>query len=182
MEIKKFLTFISYFCIKFKFYNKIYLKILAGLVEIYLDGEFKTSCSDIASNKEISTAGDFVLGQSKLDELNLEKLRGDDQTYDQMYEKKKLADIVVENKRTRNFDSHFSFIGRIFNFNIWDQAKKVNSILNIYLDCKLTECGNATQWSDFRQGTHGDVKLKWPTSLLWKSLSIFNTYISIIIS
>lgn len=67
-----------------------------------------------------------------------------------------------------NFDDVYSFLGRLFNFNVWDHVKNPHALLNVYLDCKLTECGNATQWSDFRQGTRGDVKLKWPTALLWK--------------
>lgn len=67
------------------------------------------------------------------------------------------------------FDERLSFIGRLFNFNVWDHVKNNKSIYSLYTDCKLAHCGNATQWSDFRHGTRGDVKMKWPTDLLWKS-------------
>ena len=67
------------------------------------------------------------------------------------------------------FDEHTSFIGRLFNFNVWNHVKNAKTILNLFNDCKLSYCGNATQWSDFRQGTRGQVKMKWPTELLWKS-------------
>ncbi|RNA30402.1 adhesion G -coupled receptor L2-like [Brachionus plicatilis] len=44
----------------------------------------------------------------------------------------------------------------------------------MYQDCKLTYCGTASQWSDFRQGTRGNIKLRWPSNLLWTDLSCFN--------
>ena len=74
----------------------------------------------------------------------------------------------LDEERNSNFDQKFSFIGRLFNFNIWNLAYKPETIARIYNDARLSFCGNAVQWSDFRQGTRGDVKMKWPTGLLWR--------------
>jgi hypothetical protein len=64
----------------------------------------------------------------------------------------------------------------LFNFNVWSYAKSFDSIIDLYSDCKLSLCGDATQWSDFRQGTRGQVKMKWPTALLWQSNITFFLY------
>ena len=87
--------------------------------------------------------------------------------------------IESHQKKKSKFNPHSSFVGRLFNFNIWNYVKNSKSISNLYMDCKLSYCGNATQWSDFRQGTRGEVKMKWPTNLLWKSM--FYTYSGIIL-
>jgi hypothetical protein len=137
----------------------------------------------MAKLKDVNTAGHFILGQSKQDWLNIENDEKFKNAMSQLADSYVVANLTEKKKLTEtsdskvannyNFDSQFSFLGRLFNFNVWDHVKSPNSILNIYLDCKLTECGNATQWSDFRQGTRGDVKFKWPTSLLWKSKIFF---------
>jgi len=49
-------------------------------------------------------------------------------------------------------------------------------VRKLYTDDGLAFCGNATQWSDFRSGTRGDVKMKWPTELLWKSAKFSKRY------
>lgn len=66
------------------------------------------------------------------------------------------------------FEVLSSFMGRLFNFNVWQREMTVSEIQELYGDCRLTYCGDAVQWSDFRQGTRGEVKMKWPTELLWQ--------------
>jgi hypothetical protein len=160
---------------------------MGGQVNMYINGQLKTSCTNIANYKEIHTAGYFILGQSysnyKLpvdkkenrnsnninnnEDNDIERNIGDNEV--------KRKQETVENNRpnldVRNFrfDDQFSFLGCLFNFNVWNHVKPSISIINIYEDTRLTYCGNATQWADFRQGTRGDVKLKWPTNIMWKS-------------
>jgi hypothetical protein len=72
-----------------------------------------------------------------------------------------------EDGKSSSYDQRFSFLGRLFNFNIWDRTFDEKLAQKLWRDGNLVFCGNATQWSDFRQGTIGDVKMKWPTKLLW---------------
>lgn len=151
-------------------------------------------------NKEIKTAGHFILGQShkesffkKPKELknrtSLNKTTFSSTKYEELYFGEEwdsrdpfYKELNYEDlegyfdepfdrsrKKDTRFNPHSSFVGRLFNFNVWSYAKSFDSIIALYNDCKLSLCGNATQWSDFRQGTRGQVKMKWPTKLLWKS-------------
>ena len=82
------------------------------------------------------------------------------------YRDQQIPDVYEDDASV--FEVHSSFIGRIFNFNIWQHEKSAHEIHDLYADCRLMHCGDATQWSDYRQGTRGDVKMKWPTDLLWR--------------
>jgi hypothetical protein len=169
---------------------------------VFFNGVNKYSCANISTNKEIKTAGHFVLGQShketffqKQISMNIsstiernsflknknEGLLFEDNwdSIDPYYQEFMNDDdldayytepLDKSRKMSSKFNPHSSFVGRLFNFNVWNYAKNSESILNLYSDCKLSFCGNATQWSDFRQGTRGQVKMKWPTKLLWKSM------------
>ena len=79
-----------------------------------------------------------------------------------------IPDTLIGHKEHK-FDESLSFIGLLFNFNVWDKEKDRYFISNLFNDCKLEYCGDAIEWSDFRQGTRGDVKMYWPTEILWKS-------------
>jgi hypothetical protein len=69
------------------------------------------------------------------------------------------------------FDMTAAFIGRLFNFNVWYAERNATDVLELFADCKLLQCGDAAQWSDYRQGTRGNVVMKWPTELLWRRSS-----------
>jgi hypothetical protein len=168
---------------------------------VYINGQLKSTCSDIALKREIPTAGVFILGQSHHANFLAKKTRkysfGQTTTtttsitttknhikqkyndnYNDFYNNNNNdGDTIDDYKETEfydnedplsPFDSKSSFIGRIFNFNAWSQVKTTQEIQNLYMDCRLAHCGDATQWSDFRQGTRGNVTMRWPTDLLWK--------------
>lgn len=151
----------------------------SGQTDVYLNGQLKWTCYNIALNREISTAGLFLLGQSHKE--NFYKKQNKKEIYTPSTKHATKLEPIKDNefsfdslpsesseKTNSQFDEKYSFVGRLFNFNIWNHIKPASSILNVYKDCKLAHCGNATQWSDFRQGTRGDVIMKWPTDLLWK--------------
>lgn len=146
-----------------------------GKVNFYINGKLKAECTNISVKKAIDPAGEFVLGQS-YHQPKLEPIRSTSYPFSHQnfyneeslnYDLDKLDEQNVQ--KTSNYDQKYSFVGRIFNFNIWDRAFPAELIPSIYNDDNLIYCGNATQWSDFRQGTRGDVNFKWPTDLLWKS-------------
>lgn len=132
-------------------------------MNFFFNGELKSTCFNIASKKEIKTAGTFVLGQSHSKKFYKEKKNSQNQT-----------NFEVSRDKNFFFDKKLAFAGRIFNFNIWKNVLTSNLIKEIYKDCKLTFCGTAAQWSDFRQGIRGNIKLVWSTKLLWNDLSCFN--------
>ncbi len=76
--------------------------------------------------------------------------------------------VVGADDKNEEFDLSVAFIGRLFNFNVWHSEKNASEVLALQTDCKLVHCGDAAQWSDYRQGTRGNVNMKWPTELLWK--------------
>jgi hypothetical protein len=151
----------------------------------------------MAKNKQISTAGVFGLGQSHKDNLffkqthlqnvsysdgpssssnsnsnNLNKF--DELTFDlNDPDNKDMIDdeqaLIEKEQKNSKYEANLSFLGRLFNFNIWNHVKSSKVIQSLYLDCKLTHCGNAVQWSDFRQGTGGQAKLTWQTEFMMNS-------------
>lgn len=160
----------------------------------YINGQLKHNCSNIAQGKELKTSGDFILGQShnsddytkrktkqKIKELDPQSKQslfdsysssGNDTPHQNLAVKFKPSDM--ENNTL--FDPKLSFVGRLFNFNIWNQVPTRASrfIENIFHDCRLVYCGNAAQWSEYRPGTRGNVIMKWPTYLLWSSGTCLN--------
>ena len=149
----------------------------SGQVKIFINGHLKSNCSNIAVNKVIGTAGVFVLGQSHRVNFSLKSNRKElYSTTTGSSEPKKSPDSTnsggnenLEDKNSSKFDESVSFVGRLFNFNVWSAVKSPEFIHGLYNDCKLAYCGTAAQWSDFRQGTRGNIKMKWPTELIWKS-------------
>ncbi|ELT96762.1 hypothetical protein CAPTEDRAFT_221005 [Capitella teleta] len=63
----------------------------------------------------------------------------------------------------KGYDTKFAFVGDIGGVNIWDHALSRQSIKEIASDCNLINCGNVVEWADFRSGTRGFVKLRWPS-------------------
>ncbi len=138
----------------------------------------------MAKNKPINTAGVFALGQSHKDNFfdkqsYQQNMTSESSSFDELSfdlndpeNKDMLNDemAVMENEeKNSKFEQNLSFIGRLFNFNIWNRVMTSKEIQMLFNDCKLIFCGNAVQWSDFRQGTRGQVKMIWRTELLWQS-------------
>jgi hypothetical protein len=198
-----------------------------------VNGHLKMTCQNMAPNRELNTAGVFILGQSHHANYNSIKARkfsyggessaasspssnepstyyntakasdrprpsssssaygfsssnnnnnnnnaeyyASQDTYDSYAAEgndysaayKDQAGSSDENKN-EEFDLSAAFIGRLFNFNVWHSERNASEVLALQTDCKLVHCGDAVQWSDYRQGTRGNVNMKWPTELLWK--------------
>lgn len=153
-------------------------------MDFYLNGQLKWTCFNIALNKELNTAGVFVLGQSHQESFFVKQSKKEsikspvNESMFHMYtdDPNNGFSENIDNSATSYFEEKYSFVGRLFAFNIWNHVKNSDSILNIYHDCRLASCGNATQWSDFRQGTRGEVAMKWPTNLLWKKIVSMRTF------
>ncbi|CAF0710943.1 unnamed protein product [Brachionus calyciflorus] len=158
-----------------------------GQIDVYLDGQLKSTCKNIAIKKEIKTAGVFILGQTHSENFfsNLNKKDVIQSTTSSLIKMEPIKnnefsfDYSNENSLKAEdtelfFVKNLAFVGRITGFNLWNHLQTSEFIQNVYNDCKLAYCGNASQWSDFRQGTRGDVKMKWPTNLLWKRPTCFN--------
>jgi hypothetical protein len=152
-------------------------------VVVYVNGQYSANCTNISTNKEINQAGEFVLGQSYRENFNFKPQQRKEHQQQQQKQQQKaesasssshgfaLDDNGYVNNLNMKFDKQYSFVGRLFNFNVWNYAKSRPSIARLHEDCRLAYCGNATQWADFRQGTRGEVRMRWPTDLLWKSKS-----------
>ncbi|OQV15514.1 putative Cadherin EGF LAG seven-pass G-type receptor 1 [Hypsibius exemplaris] len=50
-------------------------------------------------------------------------------------------------------------------FNVWFTVLPVREVRMIMKDCHLKYCGTAIRWTDFRDGTRGAVKLRWPSGV-----------------
>ena len=55
-------------------------------------------------------------------------------------------------------------------FNLWFNVLPTREIRMIMKDCHLKYCGTAIRWTDFRDGTRGAVKLRWPSGVFSKLL------------
>lgn len=162
-------------------------------MQVYINGQLKHTCQRIAQGKELNRAGEFVLGQSHRAEAyirrrNKQKVeldaksrqilfdlyssdRSRTQTHvDDMISVDAIA-AAADPEENSVFDETTAYVGRLFNFNVWNRvpARVTEFIGNIVNDCRLVFCGNAAQWSEFRPGTRGNVKIKWPTYLLWST-------------
>jgi hypothetical protein len=61
------------------------------------------------------------------------------------------------------YDATYAFVGDIAGVNIWDRVLHLGEIQELEMDCKMIYCGNVVEWADFRSGTRGFVKLRWPS-------------------
>ena len=56
-------------------------------------------------------------------------------------------------------------------------------IWDLYKDELFMECGDAVEWSDFRLGTRGAMKLRWPSLILgissssWRQQYTFSSFV-----
>ncbi|XP_038061867.1 adhesion G protein-coupled receptor L3-like isoform X2 [Patiria miniata] len=63
------------------------------------------------------------------------------------------------------FDHSVSFKGDISYFNMWRGVLGADHIADMHGDCTFTYCGDVTEWVDFRTGTRGELKLRWPSGV-----------------
>ena len=61
------------------------------------------------------------------------------------------------------FDSKLAFLGHLAFVNIWSRVLTRADVWDVYKDCTLQLCGDAIEWADFRSGTRGALKIRWPS-------------------
>ena len=66
---------------------------------------------------------------------------------------------------TKGYDTRYAFLGEMGNVNIWDHVMNRRDVREIARDCELMKCGNAIEWADFRSGTRGAMKMRWPSHI-----------------
>jgi hypothetical protein len=89
---------------------------------------YTSRCINIGRYREIERAGHFIIGQSHLVNYSVNSHINNDTSH--------------QNENFLLFDEHDSFIGSLFNFNIWNYYQNAESIYRIYEDCGLIHCGN----------------------------------------
>lgn len=144
----------------------------AGQMQVYIDGHLKNICSNIAKGSELSQAGDFVLGQSHEPDAYLKRRRSNGKqkgveldarsrqilfdlyssdrsgTASLQHEDEQMIAAIANPDESSIFDERMAFVGRLFNFNVWDRVPNnvAEFLKNIVNDCRLIFCGNAAQW------------------------------------
>lgn len=63
------------------------------------------------------------------------------------------------------FNSNLAFVGDISHLNIWNDVKNPEEVQNIHVSCTYMYCGNVVQWADFRSGTRGAMRMRWPSGI-----------------
>ena len=75
-------------------------------------------------------------------------------------------------RETFKFVQKYAFVGDLAHLHIWDfvmTSEEVNYIKGL---CKLMYCGNAVQWTEFRRGTRGAMRMRWPSGIVGRSNNI----------
>ncbi|XP_070543943.1 adhesion G protein-coupled receptor L2-like isoform X1 [Ptychodera flava] len=101
----------------------------------YVDGQRVVRSDKLATNITLPIAGEFVLGQAP------------------------------RSRETLQFEEDRMFMGDLSHVNVWTEAKNKTQIQKLSEDCTFMQCGDAVQWVDFRSGTRGSMKLRWPSGI-----------------
>ncbi|XP_033123100.1 adhesion G protein-coupled receptor L1-like [Anneissia japonica] len=67
--------------------------------------------------------------------------------------------------QSKYFTSNQSFAGSLSHVNIWNETLTKSEIVQIHNNCYFKYCGNLVEWVDFRGGTRGHMKLRWPSGI-----------------
>ncbi|VDI57656.1 latrophilin 2 [Mytilus galloprovincialis] len=71
-------------------------------------------------------------------------------------------------QQNSTFNSNFAFVGGISHLNIWNDVKDHAETQEIHRSCTYMYCGNVVQWADFRIGTRGAMRMRWPSGIYEK--------------
>ncbi len=78
--------------------------------------------------------------------------------------------VLGQSSRTADYQYAFNvehaFLGEMGFVNIWRSVLPKEHILNLQYDCTFTECGDAVEWADFRAGTRGAMRVRWPSEIM----------------
>ena len=64
------------------------------------------------------------------------------------------------------YETDTAFVGDLAHYNIWNVILTSSERRDIFSSCKFMYCGNVVQWADFRSGTRGAMKLRWPSGIV----------------
>ncbi|XP_046574177.1 cadherin EGF LAG seven-pass G-type receptor 1-like [Haliotis rubra] len=64
------------------------------------------------------------------------------------------------------FNVTYGLDGDLAHLNIWDYTMEEPELKQIIASCKFMYCGNAVEWVEFRSGTRGAMKMRWPSGVL----------------
>ena len=63
------------------------------------------------------------------------------------------------------FRTEQSFDGSLAYVNLWNEQLSAEDVADIYNDCQSYRCGNLVQWTQFRVGTRGSARIRWPIDI-----------------
>ncbi|XP_050390445.2 cadherin EGF LAG seven-pass G-type receptor 1 [Patella vulgata] len=67
--------------------------------------------------------------------------------------------------QSQPFEIATALDGDLSHLNIWNYAMEKEEVRNITKSCNFMYCGNAVQWVEFRSGTRGAMKIRWPSGI-----------------
>ncbi|ESO83436.1 hypothetical protein LOTGIDRAFT_169300 [Lottia gigantea] len=67
--------------------------------------------------------------------------------------------------QSQPFEISAALDGDLSHLNIWNYVMEKEEIKNITKSCNFMYCGNAVQWVEFRSGTRGGMKIRWPSGI-----------------
>ena len=82
------------------------------------------------------------------------------------------GDLVLGQQQTTGieptFDPNGAFVGELGFVNIWRRAMTRDEVAHVFGDCFMMQCGDAVEWADFRSGTKGELRIRWPSRIYGK--------------
>ncbi|XP_030834978.1 adhesion G protein-coupled receptor L1 [Strongylocentrotus purpuratus] len=75
------------------------------------------------------------------------------------------GELTIGHMIHRLTNHSIGFRGQLSHVHLWDQILNVTYLQNIASDCTFTYCGSVAEWVDFRSGTRGTSKLRWPSGV-----------------
>ncbi|KAI8794290.1 latrophilin-3, partial [Biomphalaria glabrata] len=73
--------------------------------------------------------------------------------------------VLGQSSRQVVFNSTNALDGDLSHLNIWNHVMNSSQISYINSSCTFMYCGNAIQWVEFRAGTRGAMKMRWPSGI-----------------
>ncbi|XP_022079827.1 adhesion G protein-coupled receptor L3-like [Acanthaster planci] len=123
-----------------------------GVWALFVDGRLAATAGGLAPGETIRAGGRLEIGVRR--SHNLESAGRPDAGAD-------FGDTAAN----ATFDHSVSFKGDVSYFNMWSSALADDHIADMHQDCTFTYCGDVTEWVDFRTGTRGELKLRWPSGV-----------------
>ncbi|KAH9504056.1 hypothetical protein Btru_067637 [Bulinus truncatus] len=73
--------------------------------------------------------------------------------------------VLGQSSRQTQFNSTFALDGDLSHLNIWNTSMNASQINYINSSCTFMYCGNAIPWVEFRSGTRGAMRMRWPSGI-----------------